>query len=115
MPDPLVAAIVSSIISSVTEGALAPPPPDPAMGIVRILPGETRKGIMTSSAFGHIVIDGTSMPLSPGVQIRNDLNMLVMPSMIQGPAPIRYQVDVTGFVFRVWILSATEASLPENR
>ncbi len=80
-----------------------------------MLPEETRKGTMTSPGFGHVVIDGTSMPLSPGAQIRNELNMLVMPSMIAGPAPVRYQVDFTGSVYRIWILSATEASLPEPR
>ncbi len=115
--DPIVSAIVSSIISSVAESALlAPSPPEPGLGVIRSLPEETRKGILTSYDFGQAVIDGKSLPLSPGAQIRNELNMIVMPSMmIRGPVKVRYQIDFAGYVYRVWVLSAAEASLPENR
>jgi hypothetical protein len=113
--DPIVSAIVSSIIGSVLENAMTPPPEPIGVGIVRTLPGETRKGVLTQPKFGQVTIDGKPLQLSPGAQIRNELNMIVMPSMVQGPVKVRYMVDLAGFVYRIWILSATEASLPENR
>jgi hypothetical protein len=113
--DPLVSAIVSSIISSVVEGAFTPPPQEPAMGIIRTLPEESRKGRMLPPAHWEVQIDGKTYPLSPGVQFRNELNMLILPNMVQGPVRVRYLTDFSGAVYRVWILSTAEARLPENR
>lgn len=115
--DSIVSAIVSTVISSVAEGVLlAPPPPEPGMAVIRSLPEETRKGVLAAYDFGQVVIDGKPLPLSPGAQVRNELNMIVMPSMlVNGPLKVRYQTDFVGHVYRIWILSAAEASLPENR
>lgn len=116
-PDPFVSAIVSTVISTAVEGMLNAPSPQPVpdLGIVRLLPEDTRIGTMTATNFSHVTLDGKQLPLSPGVQIRNELNILIMPSMVAGPARVRYQLDAAGFVYRLWILSPTEARLPENR
>lgn len=111
----IVSAIVSSIIGSTVEGMLAPPPESPGVGVLRALPEETRKGTLSLAQIGQVIIDGKPMPLSPGAQIRNELNMLILPTMISRPVKVRYMVDWAGFVYRIWILSATEVSLPENR
>ncbi len=114
--DPITSAIISSVISSVVEGALTPAPVEPAMGIVRILPEETKTGkMLPPTQWGQVQIDGKTYALSPGAQIRNELNMIIMPMMVQAPSKVRYQTDFTGAVHRVWILSAAEARLPENR
>lgn len=112
MADPITTAIVSSIIGSVVEGALAPPPPQGvAAGIVRMLPQEAKSGEMQVPELGarwQVKIDGKTLPLSPGVQIRNELNMFVLPTMVQQPVKVRYLTDPTGMVYRVWILSGAE-------
>lgn len=113
--DPIVSAIVSSVIGSVVEGALAPTTPEPQVGIVRMLPDESRTGRMLPPAHWEVRIDGKTYPLSPGVQFRNELNMIVLPSMIERPVRVRFMTDFSGAVHRVWILSAAEVSLPENR
>lgn len=114
--DPITSAIVSSVISSVVEGALAPPPPVQSIGIIRTLPEESRKGVMLPPGIdGNVQIGGQVFMLSPGVQIRNELNMIILPTMVQEPVPVRFQTDFSGAVHRVWILSAMEARLPENR
>lgn len=110
--DPLTAAIVGSLISSAAEGFLTPPPPAPTMGIMRSLPAESKKGVMRPPWQGQVQIDGKTYPLSPGAQIRNELNMIVFPTTVQSPVPVRYQTDFVGAVHRVWILSAAEARLP---
>lgn len=113
--DPITSAIVSSIIGSTVQGLLAPAPSVPAAGIVRNLPMESKRGVMTPPWNGQVLIDGQTYLLSPGVVIRNELNMAIPPMMVQAPAPVRYQTDAMGAVYRVWILSAAEATLAENR
>ncbi|MEW6515184.1 MAG: hypothetical protein AB1443_14420 [Pseudomonadota bacterium] len=113
--DPITSAIVGSIVGSVVQGVLAPPPVAPATGIVRTLPTETKKGVMNPPWNGQVQIDGQTYLLSPGVVIRNELNMAIPPMMMQAPAPVRFQTDAMGAVYRIWILSAAEANLAENR
>jgi hypothetical protein len=117
MADPITAAIVSSIIGAAIEGALTtPPPPEPAMGIVRMLPEETKLGKMQPpTVFMQVQIDGKTLATSPGVQIRNELNMLILPTMVQQSVKVRYLTDYTGAVYKIWILSSAEARLPVNR
>lgn len=114
--DPILSAIVASIIGSAIEGVLAPAPQAPPVpGIVRTLPETAQMGDMLPPAQWQVQIDGRTYPLSPGVQFRNELNMIVMPAMIQQPARVRFLTDASGAVHRVWMLSAAEARLPENR
>lgn len=115
MADPITAAIVSSIIGSVVEGALTPTPPEPATGIIRMLPEEARFGKMLPPVQWQVQIDGKTYPLSPGVRIRNELNMMILPTMIEQPVKVRYLVDFSGSVHRIWILSGAEARLSEQR
>lgn len=111
--DPITTAIVSSVIGTAIESALAPSPP--AVGIIRDLPGETQKGVMFPPANGLVKINGKIYLLSPGVLVRDDMNMLVFAENLQQPVKVRFTTDYSGAVQRVWILSAAEASLPENR
>jgi hypothetical protein len=115
MADPITAAIVSSIIGSVVEGVLTPTPPEPVMGIIRMLPEEARYGKMLPPAQWQVQIDGKTYPLSPGVLIRNELNMMILPTMVEQPVKVRYLVDYSGSVYRIWILSSAEARLSEQR
>jgi hypothetical protein len=113
--NPLVSAIVSSIVNSIGEGMMNLAPEVPTMGIVRALPEESLAGEMQPPWQGQVQIDGKTYALSPGAQIRNELNMIILPSMVQAPVRVRYQTDIAGAVHRVWILSATEVAQPENR
>jgi hypothetical protein len=112
--NPLVSAIVSAVMSSV--GNVSDPTPTlPGMGIIRALPAEAKKGEMMPPAEGRVQIDGKSYSLSPSAQIRNELNMIIMPGMVQSPVQVRYLIDTFGSVNQVWILSAAEVELPDNR
>lgn len=113
--DPITSAIVGSLIGSAVQGLLTPTPTVPATGIIRTLPTESKRGVMAPPWNGQVQIDGQTFLLSPGVVIRNELNMAIPPMMMQAPAPVRYQTDAMGAVYRVWILSAAEATLAENR
>lgn len=114
--DPITSAIVSTVIQSVIEAALTPSPPEEPIGIIRTLPGESQKGVMLPPGVdGQVQIGRQKFMLSPGVQIRNELNMIILPTMVQGAVPVRFQTDFSGAVNRIWILSTAEARLPENR
>jgi hypothetical protein len=109
--DPITSAIVSSIISSVIEGALTPAPVEPSMGMIRTLPAESKFGEMLPPQDGQVKIGGKSYLLSPGAMVLNEYNMMMPPMMVQAPVKVRFMTDAMGFVYRIWILSATEAQL----
>jgi hypothetical protein len=116
---PIVSAIISSVIESVAN---APPPalPQPqsvleAPGYARVLPTEARAGQMLPPQQGAVVIDGMPLRLSPAAQIRSAQNMVVTPAMITHVTMVRYTLDFTGAVHRVWILSPAEAAQLTSR
>ena len=53
------------------------------------------------------------LQLSPGAQIRDPLNRIIVPSHLPPSSVVRYQLDAAGLVHRVWILTAEEADRPE--
>jgi len=113
--DPITSAIINAIISSAVEQIANMPAPSaavPAVGIPRVLPKDTSRGQLVVSSPTNGQIDGKDVTLSPGIQIRDPFNMVVLPGMIRQPVTVRYQTDVAGFVTRVWILSAQEAAQP---
>lgn len=112
--DPISSAIVSSIISSAVQGIIAPTPVEPAVGIIRALPLDSKQGVMNPPWQGQVQISGQTLNLAPGAVIRNDLNMVVPPMLVQTPVKVRYTTDLAGTVNRVWILSAAERQLPQN-
>ncbi|MDP1651245.1 MAG: hypothetical protein Q8L56_00815 [Rhodocyclaceae bacterium] len=106
--DPLTSAIVSTVIGSAVQGILTPAPMEPATGIFRMLPVESRQGVMAPPWQGQVQIDGQTYLLAPAVVFRNDLNMIIPPMMVQSPVKVRFTIDQAGTVDRVWILSGAE-------
>jgi len=113
--DPLTATIISSIISAI-EPMLTESKPEPApFGIVRPVQPGSAKAVMEPPREGYAKFGGKPLLLSPGLQIRNTQNFIVLSGSIQQPVIVRYQVDPAGSVNRVWMLSAAEASLPDPK
>jgi hypothetical protein len=117
MPVPaIVSAIVSGVIGSAIESATQPSQPVlQGAGMVRPFPAETRRGEMQPPVDGTVLIDGRLLALAPAAQIRTAQNLIVMPAAVQGPAYVRYLTDASGAVFRVWMLTPDEASVPDTR
>lgn len=115
---PLIPALIGSIVGNAADEIAALPPqgsagsPAVMMAPPRLLPPGTLKGQLMVRGPMSAEIDGKAMMLAPGVQIRDPLNMMVLPGMIQRPVPVRYLLDPAGSVHRVWILSAQEAAQP---
>jgi len=120
MPVPAILAsvinsIVGSAVNTAMENAVYPteaPAASPSLG-ARPFPEGTRKGEMAPpSGLMEVVIDDKPYPRAPGLQIRNQQNMIVMPASLLDKVPVRYQLDATGAVFRVWVLTRTELAAP---
>jgi hypothetical protein len=77
---------------------------------LRTIPKEAVLGEIRHLTAMEVEIDGKPRSLSPGAQIRDPDNRLVLPVSLVEKTRVRYLVDSTGMVHRVWILSAAENS-----
>ncbi len=112
--------LLYAILSTVAEMALTPSPDVPAAyepnAIARALPPEAKRGVMQPpTGDGFLIINGHAWPLAPAAQIRSRQNLIVMPMQIQTPADVVYLTDASGAVFRVWMLTPSEAAAPRPR
>jgi len=81
---------------------------NPAFGQLRTIPQEAKRGQMSHLQDMVVAIDGKPARLSPGAQIRDPDNRLVLPVSLPGNSDVKYVVDESGMVHRVWILTAQE-------
>jgi len=75
---------------------------------LRSIPQDAQVGMLRYLEAMQVEVDGKPQPLAPGAQIRDADNRLVLPASLQEPEQVRYLLDATGLVHRVWILSAEE-------
>jgi hypothetical protein len=115
----LIPALVSTLLDAMQPSVPAPQPGQSTMhapgGVARPMPANTKKGNLTGSAAGTVVIDGNAMPLSVAAQIRNEKNLIVQPSTLRQPVTVRYLTDTSGAVWRVWILTAAEVAAVDRK
>jgi hypothetical protein len=76
---------------------------------VRNLPADAKRARMSHVAENIVELDGRRVQLSPGAQIRDPLNRIIMPASLPRASVVKYQRDGAGLVHRVWILSDEEA------
>lgn len=91
------------------------PAPGAAAASVRAFPEDARKTTMTFAAAGTVLVEDQPASLSPGAQIRNVYNRIVLPSHIRGEYRVRVKYDKQGQVHRVWILTPEEAAVPDPK
>ena len=75
---------------------------------LRTIPKDAELGELRHLQAMLVEIDGKPRELSPGAQIRDADNRLVLPSSLVEKSQVRYLVDASGMVHRVWILSPAE-------
>jgi len=87
-----------------------------ALAQVRTIPADAKRGEMTYVPDMAVLVDGQKLPLAPGIQIRDPLNMIVVPAALPDKTIVRYRLDDSGMVRHVWILTPEEAaaSAPPN-
>ena len=86
-----------------------------AQPILRTIPADTKRGVMSPVQGMTVEIDGKKMELAAGAQIRDDRNMILVPMALPKDAKVKYQLNPDGKVRRAWILSPQEAAQPDPK
>ena len=117
LPAPVIASIVSAVIETVVQSPQSPDAPAARYAeyvAKRALPPEAKLGYMLPPGNGTIIIDGKELPLSPVVRLRSEKNLIVMPMAVREPSNVVYLNDHFGNVFRVWMISQSDADSLKN-
>ncbi|HKY02161.1 MAG TPA: hypothetical protein VJM53_06375, partial [Burkholderiales bacterium] len=61
---------------------------------------------------GSMKLNDKPIPLSPGVQIRNESNIIIPPNMVRPDSIVKYKLEYGG-LHRAWILSPQEIKAPD--
>jgi hypothetical protein len=83
--------------------------------VPRPFPVAAKKMEMMLAGNGQVSVDGDVRLLSPGAQIRDIYNRIVLPSHIKGEYTVRALIDNNGQVHRVWILTPEEIAAPDPK
>ncbi len=81
----------------------------------RKFPENSKLGNLTMVSFPQFTIDGQSFIMGPGGQIRGVDNLIILPTTASYTGLIRYQLDMTGYLLRVWILTPDEVKEAESQ
>jgi hypothetical protein len=118
----LATSLIGSIVSSIL-GATPDAPPEEAytqpesgypgtvvVPVRRMFPAGTELGILAGPPHnGMVKINGISLRTAPGLQIRNENNVIILPTMVnQNPLKVRYRLDTMGNAWHIWILTPAE-------
>jgi hypothetical protein len=87
-----------------------------ALAQVRTIPADAKRGEMSYLPDMAVQVDGQKLALAPGIQIRDPLNMIVVPAALPEKTVVMYRLDDFGMVRQVWILTPeeAEATAPPN-
>ena len=80
----------------------------PAAAQLRTIPKEAPRGEIRHVQAMFVELNGKPVQLSPGAQIRDADNRLVLPTSLVEKCDVRYLLDGAGLVHRVWILTPLE-------
>ena len=94
----IVAALALALAATLAEAQL------------RSLPAEAKRGKLTHVQGMQVELDGKPRQLSPGAQIRDRANFIVLPAALPPRSLVKFTRDATGNLNRVWILSEQEAA-----
>ncbi len=89
----------------------------PAIGIaqVRRIPDFAKRGSIVRIQGSNVDIDGVQMRLSAGAQIRSRDNLIMVPTSVPPGALVKYVLDGSGQIHRVWVLTAEEAAAADKK
>ena len=75
---------------------------------VRTIPKDAQRGEIRHVQDMHVELNGKALRLSPGAQIRDADNRLVLPTSLVEKSDVRFLLDGAGLVHRVWIMTPLE-------
>ena len=82
---------------------------------VRQIPDSAQRGSITHIHDTIVEIDGKRLQLSAGARIRSQDNLIMVPTSLPPGALVKYQLDGTGQIHRVWLLTPEEVAAPDRK
>jgi len=89
--------------------------PAAAAAQARQIPYDAIRGRIVQIQDAMVEIDGQPMRLSAAAQIRSRDNLIIMPMSLPPGALVKYTLDGTGQIHRVWLLTPEEAAAPDKK
>ncbi len=86
-----------------------------ALAQLRTIPAEAKRATLTHVREGDVTLDGKPARLSPGAQIRDENNRIVLPTMLPPDTKVKVLPDAAGNLHRIWILSPQEIAQPDPK
>jgi hypothetical protein len=75
-----------------------------------VFPEHAHQGLLSSSAYPSIVINGIQRDTSPNLQIRDKKNLIIVQSALSGgDVNVLYRENNQGQVERIWMLTQEQA------
>jgi len=78
--------------------------------VFRTLPADAKHGYLSHLRDNLVDLDGREIKLAPGAQIRGANNLIVLPAALPRNSRVGYQLNGSGELARVWILTTEEAA-----
>lgn len=85
-----------------------------AHGQLRNIPDNAKRATISHLREMQVVLDGDQVGLAAGAQIRSANNLIIVPTQLPPYSLVKYQLDNTGLITRVWVLTAEEAARPDK-
>ena len=89
--------------------------PMAALAQQRQIPDSARRGNAVHIRESLVEIDGQPLRLSAGAQIRSRGNLFIVPMSLPPGAPVKYTLDDSGQIHRLWILTPEEAATSDKK
>ncbi len=79
---------------------------------LRLFPQDSKRATFNGFVNGGVKLGRQTLAAAPGLQIRDQANLIVLSGRLDGveDIPVRVQFDTTGAVWRIWILTPEEAA-----
>ncbi len=85
-----------------------------AVAQMRQIPDDAKRGNIVHIQGPIVEIDGQRMRLSPGARIRSQGNLFIVPMSLPPGALVKYTLDGSGQIRRIWVLTPEEAAAPDK-
>ena len=82
----------------------------PAAAQLRTIPQDAQRAEIRHVQASTIELNGRPAQLTPGAQIRDGSNRIIVPTALPAGALVKYRLDGAGRVRDVWILTPQEAA-----
>jgi len=89
--------------------------PAAAMAQVRQIPDSAKRGSIVHIQDTIVEVDGEQMRLSAGAQIRSRDNLFIVPMSLPRGALVKFTLDASGQIHRVWVLTPEETAAPDKK